>query len=50
MPTDGLLASAYLGNDPLAFAADGVHPTEFGAKYLGEKYLEYVKPLIEGKK
>ena len=47
MPTDGLLASAFLGNDPLAFAADGVHPTEFGAKYLGAKYLEYVKPLIE---
>lgn len=47
MPTDGLLASAYLGNDPLAFAADGVHPTAFGAEFLGKKYLEYVAPLIE---
>lgn len=47
MPTDGLLTSAYLGNDPLAFAADGVHPTAFGAEFLGKKYLEYVAPLIE---
>lgn len=47
LPTDGLLASAYIGNDPLAFAADGVHPTEMGAEFIGRLYCDYMKKIID---
>lgn len=47
LPTDGLLAAAYLGNNPTDFAADGVHPTPYGADFIGKKYAEYIAPVIE---
>lgn len=47
LPTDGLLASAYIGNDPVSFAEDGVHPTEKGAKLIGELYADYIAQIIE---
>ena len=47
LPTDGHLASAYLGYEPTYYAADGVHPTEAGAAYIGALYAEYVAPLID---
>lgn len=47
VPLDGLLASAYIGNEPTAFAADGVHPTAFGADYIGKIYCEYMKKIID---
>ena len=40
IPTDGLLAAAYIGHDPLEYAADGVHPTPFGAEFIGGLYAE----------
>lgn len=46
LPTDGLLASAYTCDDPLSFAADGVHPTEKGADYIGKLYADYAAELI----
>ena len=46
LPTDGLLASAFIGDDPLSFAADGVHPTEKGARVIGKWYAEYVSKLL----
>lgn len=46
LPTDGLLASAFIGDDPLSYAADGVHPTAKGAEFIGKLYAEYVAPLI----
>lgn len=46
VPTDGLLASAYIGNDPLSFAADGVHPTPKGAELIGKWYAEYIEKLL----
>lgn len=46
MPTDGLLASAFIGDDPLTFAADGVHPTAKGAEIIGKWYSEYIEKLI----
>ena len=48
LPTDGLLWSAYIGDDPLSFAADGVHPTEKGAEFIGKMYAEYIRPIIDG--
>lgn len=47
LPTDGHLASAYIGNSPLDFAADGVHPTPAGAAFIGSLYCDYVSPLID---
>ena len=47
LPTDGLLSSAYIGNEPTYFAADGVHPTAEGAELIGKWYADYITPVIE---
>lgn len=47
LPTDGLLCSAFIGDEPTTFAADGVHPTEKGAEYIGRLYCEYISNLIK---
>lgn len=47
LPTDGLLYSAFIGDDPLSFAGDGVHPSEKGAEYMGKLYAEYIAKLID---
>ncbi len=47
LPTDGLLASAFIGDDPQTFAADGVHPTAKGAEFIGMLYAEYISDIID---
>lgn len=47
LPTDGLLASAFIGDDPLSYAADGVHPTAKGAEFIGTLYCEYIGDIID---
>lgn len=48
MPTDGLLQSAFIGDDPFSFAVvDGIHPTVKGYKLIGKHYTNYVSKLIE---
>lgn len=47
VPTDGLLASAYIGEEPTSYAADGVHPTDKGAEFIGRLYCEYMKKIID---
>ena len=47
MPTDGLLNSAFIGDEPTSFAEDGVHPTAKGAEYIGKLYCEYLSKLLE---
>lgn len=47
LPTDGLLASAFIGREPTDFCADGVHPTEVGAEFIGKLYADYITPVIE---
>ncbi len=46
LPTDGLLHSAFIGDDPLTFAADGVHPTAKGAEFIGKLYADYIEALL----
>lgn len=46
MPTDGLLNSAFIGDDPLTFSGDGVHPTKKGAEFIAKHYVEYISQLI----
>lgn len=47
LPTDGLLAAAFIGDEPTSYAADGVHPTDKGAEFIGKLYSEYIKPIID---
>lgn len=47
LPTDGLLQSAFIGDEPTTYAADGVHPTAKGADYIGKLYAEYISALLE---
>lgn len=47
LPTDGLLASEFIGNNPIDYAADGVHPTAKGAEFIGGLYVQYVSKLVE---
>lgn len=47
LPTDGLLQSALIGEDPSTFAEDGVHPEDKCADYLGKIYTKYISKLIE---
>ncbi len=47
MPTDGHLASAYIGVEPTYFSGDGVHPSEAGADFIGKLYVDYITPIIK---
>lgn len=47
LPIDGLLAAGYIGTEPTVYAADGVHPTEEGARFIADYYLEAVCDLID---
>lgn len=47
VPLDGLLAAAYLEAEPKEFAADSVHPTEKGARFIADIYTEAISKLIE---
>lgn len=47
IPTDGLFAAAFIGNNPADFAPDGVHPSEKGAKFIAEHYLKAISKLID---
>ena len=46
VPTDGLLAAAYIGHDPFEYAADGVHPTPYGADFIGKLYAEAFEKIL----
>lgn len=47
LPTDGLLSSEFIGNNPTDYAADGVHPTKKGAQFIGGLYARYISKLID---
>lgn len=40
IPTDGIFAAACIGEEPTAWAADGVHPTEAGARLIADHYAD----------
>lgn len=45
VPLDGLFAAASVGSKPERWAADGVHPTEDGARFIAEHYLKAFSKL-----
>ncbi len=47
IPLDGLYAAATLYEEPKYWAADGVHPTEAGAEYIADYYVDAVSSLID---
>lgn len=47
LPTDGLLCAAFIGDEPTSYAADGVHPTDKGAEFIGGLYCQYMKKIID---
>lgn len=46
LPLDGILAAASVQKEPAWWAADGIHPTEEGAKLIARYYLEAALPLL----
>ena len=46
LPLDGLFYSEYIGNNPLDYAADGVHPTPKGARFIADLYTEYIAKIL----
>ena len=48
MPLDAIMAEAMKTQpQPMYFSGDGVHPNANGAAYIGEKYAEYILPLLK---
>ena len=47
MPLDAIMTEAMKTQpEPLYFSGDGVHPNANGSAYIGEKYAEYILPLL----
>ena len=47
MPLDGMFASLYVTEDVFSYMADGLHPNEKGARFIGERCAEYLFPIVE---
>ncbi len=47
LPLQAVMNAQIPPEECLLYAADGVHPTQEGACFIGERYLEAVTPLIE---
>ena len=47
MPLDGLFASLYVTDNAESYTADGLHPNEKGAMFIGVHCAEYLAPIIE---
>lgn len=50
IPLDGIFASHCIGETPTAWAADGVHPTEAGARLIAGYYADVFDKLFVGLK
>lgn len=50
IPMDGLFAAHCIGNTPTVWAADGVHPTEAGARLIGGYYADTFDKLFASMK
>ena len=50
IPMDGLFAKASIEREPTYWSADGVHPTEEGAKLIAGYYLDAISPIIDSLK
>lgn len=46
VPLDGIFAAHSIDREPTYWAADGVHPTEAGARLIAKYYLEAFKQVL----
>lgn len=46
IPLDGLLAQAFNNDEHTKYSADGVHPTPYGAEFIGRIYAEEIGKLL----
>lgn len=46
IPLDGLFAAACVDHEPAFFSDDGVHPTEQGAKFIAQAYLNAMSAVL----
>ena len=48
MPLDAIMTEAMKTQpEPLYYSADGVHPNQNGAAFIGEAYREAIRPLLK---
>ena len=47
IPLDGMFAAASIDHEPSYWAADGVHPTMEGAKFIAAAYVDAVAKLVK---
>lgn len=47
LPMDGLFYSAFMHEDSNSFTDDCVHPNAHGSEFIGRKYAEYIRPIID---
>jgi lysophospholipase L1-like esterase len=47
IPLDGIFAAATVDHEASFWSADGIHPTEEGAKLIASQYLNAIAKLIE---
>ena len=47
LPTDGLFYSAFMTEDSNSFTDDCIHPNAHGSEFIGRKYAEYIRPVID---
>jgi len=47
IPLDGLLAQAFTTEDHTKFSEDGVHPTAYGAEFIGKIYAKEIGKILE---
>ncbi|MBR6558540.1 MAG: GDSL family lipase [Clostridia bacterium] len=47
LPTDGLFYSAFMTEDSNSFTDDCIHPNAHGSEFIGRKYAEYIRPIID---
>lgn len=47
IPLDGLFAAASIYEDPHYWTADGIHPTDAGAEYIADYYVDAITSLFD---
>lgn len=47
MPLDGIFAGLYVTGDAESYTADGLHPNDMGAKFIGVHCAESLIPIVE---
>ncbi|MBQ8884901.1 MAG: GDSL family lipase [Clostridia bacterium] len=47
MPLDGLFAELYVTGDAESYTADGLHPNDKGAEWIGRRCAEYMTPIVK---